>query len=62
MHFPSKHNVGIIFAFDRAPNTPEKIKLAQRYLTDEISRYDFIFLAKKYLLENGIIEEGEITN
>ena len=50
----------IVCEFDRLPLTPEKKEICQKYLKDEITRFELVSLARKYLEKQTKPEEESL--
>jgi hypothetical protein len=47
----------IVLDFSKLPDTPEKLKINNAYLSDEIDSFDFVSKARRYL-NNAKLEAG----
>lgn len=45
----SEWSLQTVIEFSNMPSTPEKEELSKAYLSDEISHYDFVIAAKRYI-------------
>lgn len=49
MNYPTEHNLNVVFAFQASPVTDEKKEISRKFLSDEISAYEYADLAATYL-------------
>lgn len=45
----NQNQVAVVVKFTKLPSTPEKIKIMEDYMEDQISRYEFFEKALEYL-------------
>lgn len=49
MYLSSEYAWKIVCDFSKFPTSPEKEEISRKYLSDEISHFDFVNLAKQHM-------------